>query len=85
MLMCEIGLVVELVHHVEEDDCSKLLVREGVDVKTAQTRLGHSDVRLTPAASTPRPSPRQTALPPTASASCSFGQRVECEDATRSV
>lgn len=24
-----------------------LLVREGVDVKTAQTRLGHSDVRLT--------------------------------------
>lgn len=50
-----------------------LLVHEGVDVKTAQTRLGHSDVRLT-LISTPKPWVRQTGPRPTGSVVCSLVQ-----------
>jgi integrase len=51
------------------------LVVEGVDIKTAQTRLGHSDPRLTIAVYA-RPPPRRTARRLTSSGRGSSGRRL---------
>ena len=47
------------------------LVVGGIDVKTAQTRLGHADPRVSPCRSTPLRRPRSIGPPPTFSAGAS--------------